>query len=136
MIRVVADTNVYISAIAFGGTCEAVLALARAGIVMVAISPPILHEFRSVLGDTFTWSDSRVREAVAEISGLTTLVRPTMRLEGIVPHDPDHRILECALAAHAEFLVTGNTKHFRAVSTFRGIQIVSPRRFLDLLRPA
>ena len=46
-------------------------------------------------------------------SGLTTLVRPTMRLEGIVPHDPDHRILECALAAHAEFLVTGNTKHFR-----------------------
>ena len=70
------------------------------------------------------------------MSGLTTLVRPTMRLEGILPHDPDPRILECALAAHAEFLVTGNTNHFRAVSIFHGIQIVSPRRFLDLLRPA
>ena len=35
------------------------------------------------------------------------------RLEGIVPHDPDHRILEGALATHAEILVTGITKHFR-----------------------
>lgn len=33
MIRVVADTNIYVSAIVFGGTCETVLALARAGIV-------------------------------------------------------------------------------------------------------
>ena len=38
-------------------------------------------------------------------------------LEGIAPHHPGHRIPECALAAHAEFLATGNAKHFRQDST-------------------
>ena len=136
MIRIVADTNVYVSAIVFGGTCEAILALARAGVVDLAISPPILRELRSVLRDTFAWPDTRVREAIAEIAGLTSLVRPTIRVSGIVPHAPDHRLLECAVAALAAFFVTGNTKHFHSLKIFRGVQIVTPRQFLDLIRPA
>jgi predicted nucleic acid-binding protein len=86
VIRIVADTNVYVSAIVFGGTCETILALARAGVVDLAISPPILRELRSVLRDTFAWPDTRVHEAIAEIAGLSSLVRPTMRLSGIIPH--------------------------------------------------
>ena len=39
MIRVVADTNVYVSAIVFRGTCEAILALARAGVLDLYVSP-------------------------------------------------------------------------------------------------
>lgn len=135
MIRIVADNTVYVSAIVFGGTCEAILALARAGVVDLTASPPILRELRAVLRETFDWPDLQVREALAEITGLTILVRPTTRLAGILPHDPDHRLLECAVAAQAAFLVTGNTKHFRALQTFQGIQIVSPRQFLDRLRP-
>lgn len=129
MIRIVADTNVYISAIVFGGTCEAILALARAGVVDPVISPPILR-------DTFAWPDAQVREAMAEIAGLSSLVRPAIWLSGIVSHDSDHRLLECAVAAQAAFLVTGNTKHFESLKSFQGVQIVTPRQFLDLLRPA
>jgi len=136
VIRIVADTNVYVSAIVFGGTCEAILALARAGVVDLAISPPILGELRAVLRETFAWPDAHVREAIAEVAGLTRLVRPAKRLEGIVSHDPDHRMLECAVAAQAAFLVTGNTKYFHALKTFQGVQIVTPRQFLDLIRPA
>ena len=136
MIRIVADTNVDISAIVFGGTCEAILALARAGVVDLAVSPPILRELRCVLRDTFAWPDAQVREAMAEIAGLSSLVRPAIRLSGIVSHDSDHRLLECAVAAQAAFLVTGNTKHFESLKSFQGVQIVTPRQFLDLLRPA
>lgn len=134
MIRVVADTNVYISAIVFGGACESVLALARAGIVDLCISGAIRRELRLVLADTFGWTETRIREALGEIDGLTTFVKTTVRCSGILVHDDDHRILECAIAAQAEFLVTGDKKHFHSLKTFQGIKIVSPRAFLDLLK--
>jgi putative PIN family toxin of toxin-antitoxin system len=135
VIRVVADTNIYVSAIVFGGTCEAVLALARAGIVDLCISGAIQRELRTVLADTFGWTEPRVREALAEVNSLTRLVKPAARCSGILVHDDDHRILECAIAAQARFLVTGDKRHFQPLKTFQGIEIVSPRQFLDLLRP-
>jgi putative PIN family toxin of toxin-antitoxin system len=133
VIRVVADTNIYISAIVFGGTCEEILALARAGVVELFFSPAIQKELRSVLRRTFGWPESQVREALAEVSALTSLVRPPVRLSGILACEQDHRILECALAAKVDFLVTGDKQHLQPLKTFRGIPIVSPREFLDLL---
>lgn len=130
MIRAVADTNVYVSAIVFGGTCEEVLVLARAGLVDLYISRHILSELRHVLGRTFGWPPARVREALAEVATLAALVRPTRTLKGITTHEPDHRILECALAADADFLVTGDKRHLQHLKAFRGIRIVSPRAFL------
>lgn len=134
MIRVVADTNVYVSAIVFGGTCEEILALARAGVVELYFSPAIQRELRLVLRDTFDWPESRVREALAEVNALASLIRPSIRLSGILSYEQDHRILECALAAEADFLVTGDKQHLQPLKTFRSIPIVSPREFLDLLR--
>ncbi len=133
MIRVVADTNVYVSAIVFGGTCETILALTRAGIVELFLSPAIERELRSVLAQTFGWTQSQVREAVAEVHGLASLVRPSVRLSGVLTHEQDQRVLECALGARADLLVTGDKKHLQPLKTFRGIRIVSPREFLDLL---
>jgi putative PIN family toxin of toxin-antitoxin system len=134
VIRVVADTNVYVSAIVFGGTCEEILALTRAGVVELFFSPAIHGELRSVLRHTFGWPESQVREALAEVSALASLIRPSVRLSGILSYDQDHRILECALAAEADFLVTGDKQHLQSLKTFRSITIVSPREFLDLLR--
>ena len=134
MIRVVADTNVYVSAMLFGGNCEAILALARAGIVELFVSPAIQRELRLVLGQTFGWSELQVRETLDEVNALASLVRPSVRISGILGHEQDHRILECALGAHADFLVTGDKKHLLPLKTFRGIRIVSPREFLNLLR--
>ncbi len=44
--------------------------------------------------------------------------------------EPDNRILECALSAEAEFVVSGD-HHLQRLRTFRGIRIVNPRKFLD-----
>jgi predicted nucleic acid-binding protein len=78
VIRVVADTNVYVSAIVFGGTGEAILAPARAGVVDLFISPAIRRELRFVLGHTFGWAASQVREALAEVDALASLARPSI----------------------------------------------------------
>ncbi len=108
MIRMVADTNIYVSAIVFGGNCEAIRALARAGVVELFISPALLRELRWVLRDTFEWPEARTREALAAFARLTTVVRPTLRLSGVVAAEADHRVLECAVTARADLLVTGD----------------------------
>lgn len=132
-LRVVADTSIYVSAILFSGTCESILALARADIVRLFISPAIRRELQTVLDQTCDWTEPQIQEALSEVNALTSLVRPSVTLSGIVAHDPDHRILECALAANADFLVTGDKKHLQPLKTFRGIRIVPPREFLNLL---
>ena len=134
MIRIVADTNVYVSAIVFGSTCEEILTLARSGIVEINISPAIQRELRRVLRTGFQWTEPQVRAALTEVETLTSLVHPTVKLAGVVNDDDDHRILECAVAADAEFLVTGDKKDLLPLSFFREIRIVSPREFLDLFR--
>ncbi len=134
MIRIVADTNVYVSAIVFGRTCEEILALARSGIVGINISPAIQRELRRVLRTGFQWTEPQVRAALTEVETLTSLVYPTVKLGDIVGDDDDHRILECAVAAEAEFLVTGDKKDLLPLAVFREIRIVSPREFLDLFR--
>ena len=134
VIRIVADTNVYVSAIVFGGTCEEILTLARAGIVEIKISLAIQRELRRVLRTGFQWTGPQIREALTEVETLTSPVHHTVKLAGVVHDDDDHRILECAVAADAEFLVTGDKKDLLPLHIFREIRIVSPREFLDLFR--
>jgi len=134
MIRVVADTNVYVSAIGFGGVSESILALGRADVIELFISPSIEQELRSVLKRGFGWRAFQIREALDEVQAIARVVRPTITLSGILHHDQDHRILECAVTAEAGFLVTGDKRHLLPLKIFRGIRIVSPRGFLNLLR--
>jgi putative PIN family toxin of toxin-antitoxin system len=128
--RIVADTNVYISALNFAGTADEVLALGRAGVIAVFISPPILEEIETVLVRKFRWAAPRVREAVRAIRRFAVLVNPGESVNIVREDEPDNRILECALAAGADTIVTGD-HHLLKLKRFRDILIVSPRRFLD-----
>lgn len=131
MIRVVADTNLYISALTFGGVADEVLALGRGGVIALCISSPVLEEIKQVLAaDKFKWSTEQIRAAIASIQRYARLVRPQATVTRLKGNDPDNRILECALEAGALFLVTGD-HHLQQVKKFRGIAIVSPREFLD-----
>ena len=75
-MRAVADTNIYISALNFGGTAEEVLALGRAEVVELFISSAILKEIEGVLIRKFQWSAKRARQAIAAIQESAQLVRP------------------------------------------------------------
>ena len=57
----------------------------------------------------------------------------TRSRQSLTRHDPDHRILEAAMAADADYLVTGDRRHLQRLQGFRDTRIVSPREFLDLL---
>jgi putative PIN family toxin of toxin-antitoxin system len=128
--RIVADTNIYISALNFAGSADKVLALGRAGLIEICISPAILDEIGGVLARKFRWSATRVREARSAISGFTVAVHPREPVSVILEDEADNRILECALAAGADAIVTGD-HHLLQLRHFRGVRITSPREDLD-----
>jgi putative PIN family toxin of toxin-antitoxin system len=128
--RIVADTNIYVSALNFAGTADEVLALGRAGLIEICISPAILDEIGGVLARKFRWSPTRVREARAAIAHFTMLVQPEESLSVVRDDEADNRILECALAARADAVVTGD-HHLLRLKRFRGVRITTPREFLD-----
>jgi uncharacterized protein len=130
VFRVVADTNVYISALNFAGTADEVLALGRAHLIEVFISAPTLEEIEGVLVRKFHWTAPRVREATRAIRSFAVLVHPEESVNVVREDEPDNRILECALAAEASVVVTGD-QHLLRLKRFRGIPIASPRQFLD-----
>jgi putative PIN family toxin of toxin-antitoxin system len=129
-VRAIADTNVYISALNFGGVPEEVLGLGRAGAIQLFISPSMIKEIEGVLLRKFDWSAKAAREALTAMQEFVQLVRPKESIHVITEDEPDNRILECALEARADVVITGD-RHLRQLRTFRGISIVSPGEFLE-----
>jgi predicted nucleic acid-binding protein len=62
------------------------------------------------------------------------LVFPVERASGATADPDDEMILECALAAEADFIVSGDKKHLLMLREFQGIPIVSPAEFLRKIK--
>ncbi|MEK7308333.1 MAG: putative toxin-antitoxin system toxin component, PIN family [Nitrospirota bacterium] len=75
-MKVVLDTNVYISAILFGGNCEEILKLANQALFEVVISKEILDEIKSVLKGKFYWTDKQIVGVIKYIKELASIVNP------------------------------------------------------------
>lgn len=131
---IVCDTNVLISALLFpGGAPDKLFQRILAGRLRHATSPDILTELTRVLERKFSHLADQVPAVLQLVRDVSQLVYPALRLQVIINDPTDNRILECALAAHAQFVVTGDRKHLLPLKAYEGIQIVSPREFLALL---
>ncbi len=132
-MRVVFDTSVYISAfITKGGAAEKAYLAALGKTVELYTSIPILTETAMKLRDKFLWEDDRIADAVRYIGDTATVVKPRRR-SAELRDDPDNRILECALAAGAGMIVTGD-KHLLQLEEYQGIRINTIAEFLEMLQ--
>jgi putative PIN family toxin of toxin-antitoxin system len=128
--RIVLDTNVLISAILFGGTPRRVLDLVISGSVNCTLSIAILDELRDVLQrPKFGFSADLCLHITEELHGVCAIISPSVRVDAIRSDPADNRILECALEAHAHFIVSGDP-HLLDLGTFEGITILSPADYL------
>ena len=75
------------------------------------LSPIILEEVAGVLGHKFVWDEDRGAEARGTLEKATTVIEPRRLPDVIAANEADNRILECAMEASAEYLVTGDRKH-------------------------
>jgi len=132
-VRVVFDTNIYVSALAIpGGNAEEAYLEAIRGMFELFTSVAILTETAGVLQTKFDWSEDKVREAIQDISQTATVLRPRPTLH-LLDDDPDNRILECAIVAQAEFVVSGD-RHLLALKRPVDSTLISLADFLAMLR--
>ena len=129
-MRVVFDTNIFISAFVIpGGLAEKAILRIIEGRDELLISPDIVKETLSVLSSKF----GREREALSHVAvillELGRLVKPDHRIR-VFKDDPDNRILECAISGKADLIVTGDKEVLR-MKEYMGIKIKSLKDYLE-----
>lgn len=129
-MRVVFDTNIFISALAVpGGVAEKAVSRVIEGHDELVISPAIIKEVLSVLSSKF----GREREALSHVavvlSELGELVEPKQTVR-VLRDDPDNRILECASFGKADVIVTGDKEMLR-LGEYDRVKIVSLREYIE-----
>ncbi len=130
MANVVCDTNIYISAYNFGGVSRQVLLLMQRRDFKLFISEPILIELKRILSKKFGWSKPKVDELIKSILAYAAKVIPGKEITRITSDPTDNRILECAVAAQADFLISGDHSLLE-LKNYQGITVLTPRQFLD-----
>lgn len=112
-MQVVIDTNILVSALLKRHSNEAlVLTATLSGKFDLVVSAAVLAEYALVLArPKFGFSSTEVRATLTALRHAGQLVRPISSVTAS-PDESDNRFLECAEAGHADYLVTGNIKHF------------------------
>ena len=132
-MKIVLDTNVLVSGLLSPqGAPATVLRSIMAGSVSICFDERILSEYRRVLARSkFDFDPARVAVLLEflEATGEPVLARP---LDLSLPDPSDEAFVEVAVACSADFLVTGNLKHFPAES-LRGAKAIAPRALCDVL---
>jgi putative PIN family toxin of toxin-antitoxin system len=130
MLRVVADTNVFISALMFGGLPGAFLDLAFAHHFQLITSPVLLDELEEKLRSKFQISSADADLIRAKIERHALLIEPSIALK-IVAEDPDDdRVIECAIAGETDYIVSGD-RHLLKLESYSGVTIATVREFMD-----
>jgi len=132
MIRIVIDTNVYISALMFGGLPGSLLDLVFLRCFVTLVSPDLLRELDEKLKLKFKVSPEDAATILEKITGAAEVVQPKETLH-VVKEDPDdNRVLECAVTGQADFVVTGD-RHLLGLTEYRSIKVLRVRQFLDAI---
>ncbi len=133
-LRLVVDTNIVISAaLKPEGLQRTVLLLAITKPSRLYVSAPILEEYRTVLSRPEFQIRKGLRQQLLQLLKKNArFVRPVRHLQ--VTTDPDDNMfVECADVAGADYLVTGNIRHFPRY--WKRTKIITSREFLSVIAP-
>lgn len=132
MLSATADTNVLVSALAYRrGKPQEFLRLALDGKINLTVSQHILDELADVLARKFDATNEEISDAKAIVRAAARTVQPSVEID-VIKNDPvDNRILECAVSAGADYIVTGD-KHLLRVGIYDAIRIVTVADFLKI----
>lgn len=134
MHRVVLDTNVIISSIFWKkGNPHKIVLLALEQKIQNFTSQNMVNELVKVLMFDFKQPDQFVERQVNLLLAYSQITEPKFKAN-IVPEDPkDNMIIECALSADADYIITGD-KHLLKLKEYKGIKILNPKEFLELVQ--
>lgn len=132
--KVVFDTNVFISALLFGGNCRYLLEAARGGKMKLCTSIEILFELAKIFKNKFKWSDEDIQSVIEGMGKFANVVKPQTSIDMIKKDEADNRILECAIKAGVGWIISGDKRHLLIMKKYKGIKIISPMEMVRELR--
>ena len=128
--KVVIDNNVLVSAFGWHGKPEEVVRLATTGKISNFTSMELPAELsRVVRYPKLRFPEFLQAEIIETVFTSSVLVNESEPLNVIDSDPADNRVLECALAASVDFIISGD-KHLLELKKFKGIEIVTPEDFL------
>lgn len=134
VLRIVFDTNIFVSSIFWErGNPHHLVELAIEGKIEVFTSAEILEELTDVLIRDFEESDESVFAYLAFVLKYAEVVEPAEKV-GIVKEDADdNKIIECAIACKADYIVSGD-KHLLRLKRYKKTDVISAAELIRLLR--
>ncbi len=132
-MKIVLDTNVLVSGVFFGGVPGRILTAWAAGKVALVLSPDILDEYRRVgmaLAARHPALAAALEPVLALLAMNASIVDALPLPEPVCEHPGDDMFLAAAIASRTRLIVSGD-KHLLHVSGWRGITVLTPRRFVD-----
>lgn len=130
-MKVVVDTNVFISGVFFGGVPGRILEAWRDGAIEFVLSAEILEEYQRVgqeLASQYPGVDVEPFLALLMVGGTFVEVPPLP--ERVSPDADDDKFLACALAANVPVVLSGD-RDLLDHTGWRGIRVLRPRQFTD-----
>jgi putative PIN family toxin of toxin-antitoxin system len=133
-LRLVVDTNIVVSAaLKPHGMQRTVFILVISRPARLYVSQEILAEYSNVLARPELNIRKGLRQQLLQlIKNRAHLVRPTRALQ-VAKDVDDNTFLECADSAAADYLITGNTRHFPRF--WKKTKVITSREFMDVVAP-
>jgi putative PIN family toxin of toxin-antitoxin system len=122
--RVVYDTNIWISGLLWRGKPYQCLLLARAGVVRLVHCQAMVAELSQKLRHGFGFSENRIGSVLYELRSMSDPVEITGDLHVVTDDPDDDKFVECALAAGASLIVSGD-RHLLDINEYKGVRVLS-----------
>jgi putative PIN family toxin of toxin-antitoxin system len=130
-MKIVLDTNVFITGIFFGGPPSQILQSWRKSQIKIVLTEQILEEYQRVGEELSAKYPSINIEPIIE---LFTIFGEFVEAKGIaetICEDPDdNKFIECAIASKSKLIVSGD-KHLLKISGYKEVEVLKPRQFVD-----
>lgn len=125
-MKVVLDTNIFISAFLKGTLSEEIIRLCEKGIINNYISQEIARETSTKLSQKFKVKDKDTKDFITLINSFSKMVNPKERVTSNLEDPGDNKILECALEARVDLIITLD-HHLLKLKVFRNIAVIHPK---------
>lgn len=130
-MRIVCDTNVLVSGFLFGGHCRTVIRLVSEGKAEGFISSILVAELEGVLRRRKFGLTARQVAGIIDLVNQTFVTVIPLESVAVVKDDPDdNAVLEAAIAAEADLVISGDS-HLLGLVAFKGIRIIPPSSLAD-----
>lgn len=136
-LKAVLDTNVWVSALLWGGKPAEIIKAAEQNKIYIVISEEIVNEINQVLNypklkQIYQVESLNHEELIEAVLKIVHFVKVTKRIKIVLEHPTDNKFIECALEAKADYIVSGD-KHLLKVGAYKKIPIISVTNFLQIL---